>query len=114
MSKVRTAVRALAGTAVAVGTALAVASPASAHPEIFLACDMGAGRVDCMVTDVGGGPPYTVRWWINDVQVADFDNDFGMTGTCVIGRKTTVRVTVWDSHGSDTDSRTTYCPRFIP
>jgi hypothetical protein len=116
MSRIRTAVRALAGSALAVGATLAVASPAAAHPDITLACDIGAGRVYCTVSDAGGGPPYTVRWWINNVMVADFDNDFDLGGgTCVINTKTAVRVTVWDAHGSDTErSGVSTCPREIP
>lgn len=116
MIKARTLARGLAASAVAAtAAAVVMASPASAQPQITgLACDIGRGRVDCIVFPADTVPPYTIRWSVNNVAVPEADDHVTMISTCTPNSITSVRVTITDPTGSVTRKTSRRCGSVIP
>jgi hypothetical protein len=115
MATARFLTRAFAGSALAVGATLALAAPASAHPEITnLNCTAGARVVLCDVTHVGTASPFTIRWWVNGFAVPSANDDVSMRSSCSPKKVVSVRVTITDPNGSATTSQSYFCGTFQP
>lgn len=82
---------------VAVGAAL-VASPAQAHPVISGPnCDVGRGFVGCIISVSAEVPPLDIAWFINGVRITSCNDQFHCSGTCTIGTRVGIKVTVTDA-----------------
>ena len=92
--------RMAAALAIAVTGALAAASPAQAHPDVYgPSCWSEYATIECTLSISGAAAPVAIRWYFKGVYRGQCDDRTYCAKSCVVNTWVSVETVVTDASG---------------